>query len=140
MSATNENHYNKIHVIVLQLVDDYENHRMSRSQFIGELIELSMREREQAVKEALAGQWMPIETAPKDGTRIFLWKGSWLSAPVGWWGDDGDWDGCLGWCLADEFLSYGQCAEAFIGYKEDIDDGCMPTHWMPLPTPPKESK
>ena len=67
--------------------------------------------------------WQPISTAPKDGTRILVWNGSYASAVVyahnlyknedGWWlEDDGEqWDAFL--------------------YSE-------PTHWMPMPNPPKE--
>lgn len=69
-------------------------------------------------------QWQPIETAPKDGTRIHAWNGDyqttiyWYRAPKppyqpGWAQVQG---------LRDEFY----------------DDGMWnPTHWMPLPAPPK---
>lgn len=76
-------------------------------------------------------EWQPIETAPKDGEPVLLYKpnermvGSYVT--VGWWSpDDGegggvwhDKTGCLGY--------FSRIAEAKQGY---------PTHWMPLPQPP----
>jgi hypothetical protein len=57
----------------------------------------------------LAGRtWQPIETAPKDGTRILLWCGSKAHTFVGQW-SRGSW----------------------VGAKYHT-----PTHWIPLPAPP----
>jgi len=62
--------------------------------------------------------WQPIETAPKDGTEIL--------------GSDGvartsiQWDG--------EFLDRWELAWPG-AYAEDVS--FYPTHWMPLPDPPK---
>jgi hypothetical protein len=60
--------------------------------------------------------WQPIETAPKDGTRILLWVLSQYDPreAVGRWDSHGYWA---------------------IDYN---DVPCDPTHWMPLPAPPKE--
>jgi hypothetical protein len=67
-------------------------------------------------------QWQPIETAPKDGTWILIYK------PFNLCGfDDSEWflgkymvrwfDGY--WCISqNQMLEY-------------------PTHWMPLPNPPQ---
>lgn len=63
--------------------------------------------------------WQPIETAPKDGTRILLHlrqdeEGDYVR--IGYWGK---WNGHLStWCLAEG----------------DGDDN--PTHWQPLPERP----
>lgn len=89
------------------------------------------------------GEWMPIETAPKDGTEILIWRedcgvlmGRYCSAndlrsmsdkerdelneeslfQEDWWGGDADGG----------------------GYR--LEGAEVPTHWMPLPQPPKESK
>ncbi|WGR59952.1 DUF551 domain-containing protein [Paracoccus ferrooxidans] len=69
--------------------------------------------------------WQPIETAPRDGTKIDLWTGyneriadsMWLNGR-GWvfWGTDG-------------FESPGW---------EKVFPA--PTHWMPLPQPPEDAR
>ena len=58
-------------------------------------------------------EWQPIETAPKDGTRVLL------VIDHGEWGDK-VWTGLWadGW-----IISYGKTSN-------------KPTHWMPLPVPP----
>lgn len=69
-------------------------------------------------------EWQPIETAPKDGTHIWLFSngdhqcaGYWLITS----GEDYHWEG---WIFADELLA-------------DVKpDGLDPTHWMPLPAAP----
>jgi hypothetical protein len=58
-------------------------------------------------------EWMPISTAPKDGTVIILLAGKWLS---------GEWEVRSGTFLATRW--------PFVG-------SGMPTHWMPLPPPPE---
>jgi hypothetical protein len=75
--------------------------------------------------------WQPIETAPRD--RPFLvWNGEWVQ--LTYWtnaytGDDGYQDGWF------EDVS-GDVPRVFWHY-EGLDDH-RPTHWMPLPEPPKE--
>ena len=67
-------------------------------------------------------EWQPIETAPKDGTRVLLIDAD--DAGTVCWGEWSDWD------------EVPEC--------RDIGDiGCngqydyQPTHWMPLPSPPQ---
>lgn len=69
------------------------------------------------------GEWLPIETAPQDGTTLLLFKpddnvtGSYIAS--GYWGE---------WSA----MTYStQCWIASFG-------GPLrgPTHWMPLPKPP----
>lgn len=65
-------------------------------------------------------EWQPIETAPKDGTRIlgawpsFLKKNEWFIQPV-----------------------FFVCGVWLHGWDEDEDQPLKPTHWMPIPTPPQ---
>ena len=73
-------------------------------------------------REAWMGEWQPIETAPKNGVRVLCADGDdvataewtnarWVVSPTVWEGD-GEYGG-----LADLEFS--------------------PTHWMPLPEPPR---
>lgn len=67
-------------------------------------------------------EWRPIETAPKDGTRVDLWA---------------SWDDC-GVRLANAFWDTGR---RFPGWVISVNDyGVLDerqfTHWMPLPAPP----
>jgi hypothetical protein len=74
-------------------------------------------------------EWQPIETAPKDGTRIDVWVPTWLRTgnrmPNAKW-RDGRWS--FWWEPTQEWLSI----------EEEYEGG--PSHWMPLPPPPKEMK
>lgn len=67
-------------------------------------------------------EWQPIETAPKDGTRIVLatsdtaYAGRWAESQyIGMW-----------WMSGDYVAAFSKMNP--------------PTHWMPLPQPPKEDK
>jgi hypothetical protein len=69
-----------------------------------------------------AAQWQPIETAPKDGTTILLFRHlkSWNVIGYGHWEDL---RGVSGW------LSYG------LNEPPGNLGLAHPTHWMPLPAP-----
>jgi hypothetical protein len=75
--------------------------------------------------------WQPIETAPKDGTRLLFWDGRLKMAISGCWHDEptrddpGGYDPGWAWWSADEDL---------IMWDSGPDDA--PTHWMSLPAPP----
>lgn len=69
---------------------------------------------------AAARQWQPIETAPKDGTHVLAAVRG-LTRIVSW--GKTSHVPLYGFCLADQGA-------------ED-SDLCEPTHWMPLPEPPK---
>jgi hypothetical protein len=77
-----------------------------------------------AVREAMEPKWLPIESAPKDGTFIFTFfqktyeRGQPDYFAVVKWGQDIEGWGDFGW-LENEKL---------------VGD---PTHWQPLPTPPR---
>ena len=61
--------------------------------------------------------WQPIETAPKDGTKFLAYEGGAENKHYEcWWQDDfSNWSGWQDWW----------------------DSEPEPTHWMPLPEPPK---
>lgn len=73
-------------------------------------------------------EWMPIKTAPKDGR--FLWLIE----------DGAD----LGLLLDHQFCGYWASDKRYLtggSWKYINYDGLAnPTHWMPLPPPPKETK
>lgn len=76
-------------------------------------------------------QWQPIETAPKDGTRIMLWE-QYSDVPfVGWWLD-------RGWTVSHEHVDAEGGWEGAIVV--DAIHQEMITHWMPLPIPPQVTK
>ena len=80
--------------------------------------------------EAIAG-WQPIETAPKDGDPVLLYKpderrsGEYVLA--GYWGE---WPG-----KADGWIAVGGQPLGWHSSVVDAPQG-YPTHWMPLPQPP----
>lgn len=60
--------------------------------------------------------WMPIESAPRDGTRVLLFRNEWVeNICAGYW--DVDYEG---WYIVG-------CRSPWISV----------SHWMPLPEPPK---
>ena len=60
-------------------------------------------------------EWQPIETAPRDGTNILSWEHKMECMIIFW--QSGDWH-----CTHD-------CEDLYFS---------EPTHWMPLPEPPKQ--
>lgn len=65
--------------------------------------------------------WMPIETAPRDGTEIDLHDGQYRVTDCRWY-------------------QYGWAARGDRGW-EALEGILEPTHWRPLPPPPiKENK
>lgn len=89
-------------------------------------VQAEWEEWQAAWQAALASQWQPIQTAPKDGTAILLWEQYSTNPFVGYW-QDGGWNACL------------EHVEAHGGWDGAIAVGLivMPvTHWMPLPPEP----
>lgn len=72
--------------------------------------------------------WMPIETAPKDGSAVLLWDG--YESIIGFW-----WRGrqFLNSPMS-EFWSDGPVP--CNGYDAGMNQLREPSHWMPLPAPP----
>ena len=68
-------------------------------------------------------QWQPIETAPKDGTWILVYK------PFNLYGfDDSKW-------FVDKYIVRWADECWNISMEDKV---IYPTHWMPLPKPPKK--
>lgn len=74
-------------------------------------------------------EWQPIETAPKDGTEVLLWFAQFGWRSIGAWLPWGD----------SSYPFLWQCAGRNLHrpWKYEGDDGSYPTHWHPLPEPPK---
>ena len=87
------------------------NYRQDRLEFHRQVIAAA----EAALTAAKAGGWLPIETAPKDGTRILVWRKHATRPLIARYQKDFEW-------FEDE-------------------DGVHLYHliyWQPLPNPPKE--
>lgn len=69
--------------------------------------------------------WMPIETAPKDGRHIWCFA-SGRSYDCDMW-----WQGMTNWCTV---LLLKDQDPYWSGIPKDVS----PTHWMPLPDPPRK--
>jgi len=88
-----------------------------------------------AVREAMGAQWLPIESAPKDGSRIIIAvTGGMYGAKVheAYFCIDGEWG-------SDWWLAATQPSDYYIGPISDIMHGEI-SHWQPLPTPPRGAK
>ena len=74
----------------------------------------------------MCSEWQPIETAPKNGTRIDLWAKAWLPA----------FDRFEFRRFADCYWSKGDTMCNVKAAWAGLDREWRPTHWMPLPSPP----
>jgi hypothetical protein len=78
-------------------------------------------------------EWHPIETAPKDGTPVLGYRDvDGVMATVTWIQSItyGEWAGSWGLVLLKDMASFSAHSEI---------DMWWPTHWMPLPDPPKKA-
>jgi len=83
-----------------------------------------------AALQAAPQGWMPIETAPKDGTTVLVFPASWsnYTASMARWNRDEH---------AKKPRPYWERSDCFS--KVTLSREKPPTHWMPLPaTPPKD--
>ena len=80
-------------------------------------------------------EWQPIETVPRDGTKVLLVQDEWVE--IGYW-------------RADEWGEYETVSEKdgrriqqwttrTTGYWGGAEAIYEPTHWMPVPKPPTVS-
>ena len=64
------------------------------------------------------GEWQPIETAPKDGSRVLTYS--------------------LGLVGTGRYITkFGSYSDRMFWYSDQLDRSYEPTHWQPLPEPPK---
>jgi hypothetical protein len=68
--------------------------------------------------------WQPIETAPKDGTDILVTRRD---------GDGSDWYAVAQWWVERWVFLYGDSKQI----RDPVFLCFQPTHWRPLPDPPK---
>lgn len=80
-------------------------------------------------------EWQPIETAPKDGTRIMLWRGYprfgfWQEMVIAqWFNDSWRWPDPRENASTHDVWSED---DLYYGFEDEENF----THWMPLPPPP----
>lgn len=67
-------------------------------------------------------EWQPVETAPKDGTKILVWNGHGVHTAA--------WAACRSEVCAE--MRWVSTEVGFLSF-----EGC--THWMPLPAPPESA-
>lgn len=99
-------------------------YQMFKARFIAETKEIDISEMPEVAEDALESlrrrhdpdlvpKWRPIETTPKDGTELLLFDGFMYLGSYAWTAENGD-------------VLFQGSGPAF-----------KPTHWMPLPAPPK---
>ena len=66
--------------------------------------------------------WRDISTAPKDGEQMLLWDGGII---------------VFGWF--DGATDYWRFLDIFTGKIDEFPQDQEPTHWMSLPSPPKDT-
>ena len=89
------------------------------------------------------GWWRPIETAPKDGRAVLLHNNIAPGNPSGRMGTCEGYNTVVGeWWSSDEGDRDANGFGDWTCYMDAIEDPRCPfepTHWMPLPQPPKEA-
>jgi Protein of unknown function (DUF551) len=83
-------------------------------------------------------EWQPILSAPRDGTPILLWAEAWDMT----WGIQIGHSNGSGWLtlegsVPDNDEDFDPEAEVAHDAEIDEDANAGPTHWMPLPAPPR---
>lgn len=87
-------------------------------------------------------QWMPIDTAPKDGTEILVYF-DYATVPIvhiAWFRNKEEWEYSgkwSGWDSLEEWEGWWTYPEHSVTQKK-LEDSYAPTHWIPCPEIPKE--
>ena len=89
-------------------------------------------------------EWQPINTAPKDGTEVLVFRmdcGCTAIAHVAFYRSEEAWDECPlpDWESKEEYVGWWSYIRNSIS-QEKLDGVYTPTHWMPLPPDPKKEK
>lgn len=109
------------------------NYRQDRLEFHRQVIAAA----EAALTAAKAGGWLPIETAPKDGSLFLCWVQAVRYGETDegqqYQQDASEVDFCR-WCVCDESPNGGY----FDNMAGQIADLQHVTAWQPLPNPPKD--
>lgn len=79
--------------------------------------------------------WQPIATAPRDGTMILLYDAKMGEGP--WAGAYNVSDKKYPWMFFDDIETINTDEGDLVRPNGWPDDHRGPTHWMPLPEPPK---
>lgn len=85
--------------------------------------------------------WLPIATAPRDGTDVLLWAESWEHS----WGIQkgnfysDEWH-CEEGSVKDNEPGFDPDAEVGDDYDPDQDTNYGPTHWLPIARPPSDAR
>ncbi|WP_143014562.1 DUF551 domain-containing protein [Pseudoxanthomonas sp. CF125] len=109
-----------------QIGDKDREQRDENAAFIASLVNW-FRSQDWRAANARADEWLPIESAPRDGSYFLGIKAGFI-AGVAHWDDE------LNQFLTTEPDDYAEYAhyEAYL----DVSGPWEPTHWQPLPTPP----
>jgi hypothetical protein len=75
--------------------------------------------------------WHTIDTAPKDGTQVLLW-GPYMEISVGYFQQHRSFNEEPWMLTADGCMAVEHMSDFGTDYRT-----ANPTHWMPLPEPPK---
>lgn len=88
------------------------------------------------------GEWQPIETAPKDGTDVIVrcYAAGAEFVHIAWYRSKDEWEEsgqyCGGWDSLADWEGWWSYVRTSVS-QERLEGWHAPTHWMPLPAPPK---
>lgn len=93
-----------------------------REQALEHVLQLCFKALQRAIATPTASPWLPIESAPRDGSRVLMWSDSDDGAHTGYYNGH-----------------YWQIAWWDIGH-DGNREVFKPTFWQPITEPPKENE